>query len=50
MGYGHWTRESFLNYSAARGRTVDAAGNLDSRLEDRQIRFADIQITAGPVV
>ena len=37
MGYGHWTRESFLNYSAARGRAVDAAGNLDSRLEDRQI-------------
>ena len=37
MGYGYWTRDSFADYSAARGRTVDAAGNLDSRLTDQQI-------------
>ena len=37
MGYGYWTRDSFANYSAARGRTVNAAGNLDSRLTDQQI-------------
>ena len=34
MGYGYWTRDSFVNYSRARGRAVDTAGNLDgSRLE-----------------
>ena len=37
MGYGTWTRESFVNYSVARGRTVDSLGRLDSRLNDRQI-------------
>ncbi len=37
MGYGYWTRDSFVNYSATRGRKVDAAGNLDSSLTDQQI-------------
>lgn len=37
MGYGYWTRDSFVDYSAARGRRVDADGRLDSRLTDRQI-------------
>ena len=37
MGYGNWTRESFANYSASRGRAVDAAGRLDSRLTEQQI-------------
>jgi len=37
MGYGYWTRDSFIRYSTERGRTVDAAGRLDSRLTDRQI-------------
>ena len=37
MGYGYWTRDSFVSYSAGRGRTVTAAGNLDSRLTDQQI-------------
>ena len=37
MGYGYWTRNSFVNYSASKGRTVDASGNLDSRLTDQQI-------------
>lgn len=37
MGYGYWTRENFANYSAARGRAVDAKGNLDSRLTDQQL-------------
>ena len=37
MGYGYWTRDSFVNYSAGRGRTVDAAGHLDSSLTDQQI-------------
>ena len=37
MGYGHWTRESFEQYNLSRGRSVTAAGHLDSRLSDRQI-------------
>ena len=37
MGYGRWTRDSFVNYSASRGRAVTAAGLLDSRLTDQQI-------------
>ena len=37
MGYGYWTRNDFVTYSAARGRTVDASGNLDSRLTDQQL-------------
>ena len=37
MGYGHWTRDSFINYSSARGRKVDAAGNLDRNLTDQQL-------------
>ena len=37
MGYGYWTRDSFVDYSRARGRAVDAAGNLDRGLTDRQL-------------
>lgn len=37
MGYGYWTRDSFVAYSASKGRTVDAAGRLDGRLTDQQI-------------
>ena len=37
MGGGTWTSKSFASYSATRGRTVDAAGHLDSRLTDQQI-------------
>ena len=37
MGHGHWTREDFLYYSAARGRNVNASGMLDSRLTDREL-------------
>ena len=37
MGYGYWTRDSFVNYSRARGRAVDTAGNLDGSLTDRQL-------------
>ncbi len=37
MGYGYWTRDSFINYSAGRGRKTDSAGNLDSRLTDQQL-------------
>ena len=37
MGYGYWTRDSFVRYSNGKGRTVDAAGRLDSRLTDQQI-------------
>ncbi len=37
MGYGYWTRESFADYSKRMGRTVTAAGNLDSSLTDQQI-------------
>ena len=37
MGYGYWTRDSFVNYSAARGRTVTADGCLDRNLTDQQI-------------
>lgn len=37
MGYGYWTRDSFVRYSNARGRTVDADGHLDSRLTEQQI-------------
>jgi len=37
MGYGYWTRDSFVNYSASKGRTVTAEGNLDSRLTDQQL-------------
>ena len=37
MGSGYWTRESFERYNASRGRTVNAAGHLDSKLTDQQI-------------
>lgn len=37
MGYGYWTRDSFINYSASRGRKTDRAGNLDSSLTDQQL-------------
>ena len=37
MGYGYWSRDSFVRYSAEKGRTVNAAGHLDSRLTDQQI-------------
>ena len=37
MGYGYWTRGSFINYSAGKGRSVTASGHLDSRLTDQQI-------------
>ena len=37
MGYGCWTRDDFVHYSAARGRTVDAAGRLDASLTDQQL-------------
>lgn len=37
MGSGYWTRESFVSYSASRGRTVNASGHLDSSLTDQQI-------------
>ena len=37
MGYGKWTRDSFVDYSASRGRAVTAAGHLDSSLTDQQL-------------
>ena len=37
MGYGYWTREGFVDYSAARGRKTDASGNLDSRITEQQL-------------
>lgn len=37
MGYGYWTRDSYVTYSKSRGRVVDADGRLDSSLTDRQI-------------
>lgn len=37
MGFGVWTRESFVDYSARNGRRVDAKGNLDAGLSDAQI-------------
>ncbi len=37
MGYGYWTRDSFISYSADRGRKTDRAGNLDSSLTDQQL-------------
>lgn len=37
MGYGYWTRDSFVRYSAERGRKTDTAGNLDNSLTDQQI-------------
>ena len=37
MGYGYWTKDSFIKYSSDRGRAVDAAGHLDSRLTDQQL-------------
>ncbi len=37
MGYGYWTRDSFERYSRERGRSLDAAGNLDRSLTDRQL-------------
>ena len=37
MGHGNWTRESFVAYSAARGRTVNDKGVLNSSLTDRQL-------------
>ena len=37
MGNGYWTHESFVSYSASRGRTVNASGHLDVKLTDQQI-------------
>lgn len=37
MGYGYWTRDSFVDYSRSKGRKVTAAGHLDSSLTDQQI-------------
>ena len=37
MGSGVWTRNSFVTYSASRGRAVNDAGHLDSGLTDQQI-------------
>lgn len=37
MGHGTWTRDSFVSYSTARGRTVNANGTLNSSLTDRQL-------------
>ena len=37
MGYGYWTRDSFIDYSAARGRKTDASGNLESRVTEQQL-------------
>ena len=37
MGYGRWTRDSFVSYSNSRGRTVTDSGHLDSNLTDQQI-------------
>ena len=37
MGYGYWTRSSFVSYSLSRGRKVNADGTLDKKLTDRQI-------------
>ena len=37
MGYGYWTKNSFIAYSHSRGRSVDADGHLDKSLTDRQI-------------
>ena len=37
MGYGYWTRENFLNYSAQRGRAVTDRGDLDSALTEQQL-------------
>ncbi len=37
MGYGCWTRESFVNYSAQNGRRMDAKGNLDASLTEAQL-------------
>ncbi len=37
MGYGYWTRDSFISYSAGMGRKTDSAGNLDGSLTDQQL-------------
>ena len=37
MGYGNWTRKSFIQYSEQMGRTVDASGNLASHYTDQQL-------------
>ena len=37
MGYGYWTRDSFIRYSEERGRKTDRNGNLDRGLTDRQL-------------
>ncbi len=37
MGYGNWTRESFVNYSASKGRAVTSDGNLDRDLTEQQL-------------
>lgn len=37
MGYGYWTRDSFVNYSSSMGRRVDSRGNLDESLTDQQL-------------
>lgn len=37
MGHGTWTRDSFVSYSASRGRAVNANGTLSSNLTDRQL-------------
>ena len=37
MGYGNWTRESFVNYSASKGRQVTSDGSLDRSLTEQQL-------------
>ncbi len=37
MGYGYWTKTSFIDYSTARGRKMDSSGNLDSRTTEQQL-------------
>ncbi len=37
MGYGYWTRDSFVKYSEDKGRKVDASGRLDAGLTDQDL-------------
>ncbi len=37
MGYGYWTRDSFVKYSEDKGRKVDASGRLDAGLSDQNL-------------
>ena len=37
MGYGMWTKDSFISYSAAKGRKTDRSGNLDRSMTDQQL-------------